>query len=97
MISAGITAVFSIAWFFLKSGDRQLDYLLDPWLLLDVWLILVMAVFTFRKCRVASPALVVDFIASKITLRIDFGAPKGVIVSIIFLAFYVSAVRGSYL
>lgn len=97
LISAGFTAIFAVAGFFLKPSNQQLSYFLDPWLLVDVWLLLLLAVFVFRKSRLASTVLVLYLVASKVFLWIDLGAPKGVIVSIIFFAYYATAMRGTYI
>lgn len=97
LISAGITAVFGIIGLYVQTTDSELGYFLDPWLLVDVVLILVLAAFVFRKSRVASTVLVIYFVASKLMFWFEVGTPKGLFVSLIFLLFYVTAMRGTYL
>jgi hypothetical protein len=97
MISAGITAIFAGLGVFTSSSNKDLAYLLDPWMAIDVVLIVVMSIFVFRRSRVASTLLVVYFVASKAIMWADMGKVQGLIVSLIFLLFYVNAMRGTYL
>lgn len=97
LVSAAITAILGVLGFFTQSSNADLNYLLDPWILLDVGLIVVLAIFIFRKSRVASTLLLVYFVASKLIMWIDLGAPKGFLVAMIFLLYYFTAMRGTYL
>jgi hypothetical protein len=97
LISACITAIFGIVGFFTQSSNADMNYLLDPWILLDVILIMVLAIFIFRKSRVASTLLLIHFVVSKAIMWIDLEAPKGIILSIIFFLYYVKAMRGTYI
>ena len=95
LISAGVTAIFGILGFFIQT-DGDLGYLLDPWILLDVVFVIVLAICVFRKSRVASTVLFVYFIISKVIMWMDPGAPRGIFLSIIFFLFYLTAMRGTY-
>ena len=97
MISACITAIFAGAGFFTSSSNKDLAYFLDPWLSVDVVLIIVLGVFVFRKSRVASTLLVLYFAVSKAIMWYDMGKAQGIIVSVIFFLFYVTAMRGTYI
>lgn len=97
MISAAITSVFGIAGFFTSSSNKDLNYFLDPWILVDVVLVVVLGIFIFRKSRVAATLLVLYYIASKLLMWAELGEPKGLLMSIIFLLFYVTAMRGTYI
>lgn len=97
MISAAITGVFAVSAFFTASSDKNLNYLLDPWLLVDVVLIIVLGIFIFRKSRVAATLMVIYFVGSKLLIWIAMGEPKGLLTTIIFLLFYVNAMRGTYI
>ena len=97
LVSAAITTTFGVLGFFTQSSNADLNYMLDPWILLDVVLIVVLAIFIFRKSRVASTLLLVHFVASKLIMWIDLGAPKRLPLALIFLFYYFTAMRGTYL
>ncbi len=97
LISATITALFAAAGFFINSADAALSDLMDPWLTVDVALILMLAIFVFRKSRVASTTLVAYFVASKLALWYQLGSPQGLPLSLLFLAYYVTAMRATYI
>lgn len=97
MISAGITALFAMTGFFTSSTDKDLAYILDPWLMVDVVLIIVLAVFILRKSRVASTLLFIYFIMSKAMMWYEMAAPKGLFISIVFFVFYLNAMRATYI
>jgi hypothetical protein len=74
----------------------DLAYLLDPWKVVDVALIAVLAAFIFRKSRVASTFLVVYFILDKLTMWYDMRKVRGLPLTVIFLLYYMTAMRGTY-
>ena len=97
MISAAITGVFGIAGFFTSSTDKDLNYLLDPWILVDFILIVVLGIFVFHKSRIASTLLVIYFVGAKLFMWFELGTPKGLFMAIIFFLYYVTAMRGTYI
>lgn len=96
LVSAGLTAVVAIAGFFVRPEDEKLKSLLDPWSLVDVALIVTLAIFIFRKSRVASTVMFVYFVASKI-LQLMEGFSAGMIVAVFFALYFFTAMRGTYL
>ncbi len=97
MLSAAITGMLGIAGLFTKSDDQRLSYLLDPWVLVDAGLIVVLGFFVFRKSRIASTLLFIYFIISKLLMWFELGKPSGLVVSIIFFLYYLTAMRGTYI
>jgi hypothetical protein len=97
MISAGISALFGIAGFFTSSDDQELKYVLDPWILVDVVLIVVLGIFVFRKSRVASTLLFIYYTAGKCFQWYELGKPSGLLMAMIFVLYYFTAMRGTYL
>ncbi len=97
LISAAITTVFGVIGIFTQSSDKNLNYFLDPWILADVVLIVILAIFIFRKSRIAATLLLIYFVGSKAIMWIELGKPKGVVVSIIFFLYYFTSMRGTYL
>jgi hypothetical protein len=97
MISAGITAIFAGIGFFTSSSDKDLAYLLDPWIAVDALLIVILAIFIFRKSRVAATTMVLYFAVSKVIMWYDMGKAQGLFMSIIFFMFYFTAMRGTYI
>jgi ABC-type dipeptide/oligopeptide/nickel transport system permease subunit len=97
LVVAGLTAIGAIAGFFVEATDERLRTAMDPWSLLDVALILVLAVFIFRKSRVASTFMLVYYIASKILQVRDGGGTAGLFIAVFFVLWFVTAMRGTYL
>lgn len=97
LISAGITAIFSGIGFFIQSSNSDLNYLIDPWTIVDALFVLVLSLFIFRKSRVASTLLFIYFTVSKIIMWIELGVPRSFILSIIFFLYFTTAMRGTYI
>jgi hypothetical protein len=97
MISAGITGIFGIAGFFANTTNRELSYFMDPWILIDVVLIVILGIFVFLKSRIAATLLVIYFVVAKIIMWMELGSPKGLLMTIIFFLYYVTAMIGTYL
>lgn len=96
LISAGLTAAFAVAGLFLSETGTAADYFLDPWMLVDVVLVVVLAIFVFRKSRIASTTLLVYFVISKIIMWIELGRAPGLFMTLVFAYFYANAMRGTY-
>ncbi|WP_308367233.1 MULTISPECIES: hypothetical protein [unclassified Microbulbifer] len=97
MVSAGITAIFAGLGFITSSSSKNLAYLLDPWLTVDVALIVILGIFILRKSRVASILMLLYFVTSKGIMWYDMGKPQGLFMSAIFFLFYFTAMRGTYI
>jgi len=97
MIAAGLTAILGAAGFFWHTGNKTLDYALDPWVLADAALVLLLGIFVFRKSRVASTLLVIYLIVGKVNMWIDLGNVEGLPMTLLFLAYYGNAMRGTFL
>ena len=67
LISLGITLIFGAVGFFAESDDEVLNYFLDPWLMVDVVLMAIMAFFIYKKSRTAATLMFVYFVLSKFT------------------------------
>lgn len=97
LVSAGLTAVFATIGLFYKPTDAaEATVLFDPWMFIDVGLILLLAFFIFRKSRVAATILVAYFVATKWWQWTTFGEPRGWLLAFVFVAYYVTAMRGTY-
>ena len=97
MISAAITTLFGIAGLFTNSDNKELKYFLDPWILVDGLLIVVLGFFIFRKSRVAATLLVIYFVGSKALTWYELGKTTGLLMSIVFFLYYFTAMRGTYI
>ena len=96
MISATITALFGVAGLFTSSDNEEIKYYLDPWILVDSFLIVVLGFFIFRKSRVAATLMVIYFAGGKLISWYDLGKTTGLLMSLIFFAYYFNAMRGTY-
>lgn len=97
LISLGFTLIFSSIGFFTQSDNETLNYFLDPWLMIDVVLIGIMAFFIYRKSRTAATLMFLYFLLSKLIQWYDLGSVQGLPVSLIFMYFYFNAMRGTFL
>ena len=97
MISATITALFGVAGLFTSSDNEEIKYYLDPWILVDSFLIVVLGFFIFRKSRVAATLMVIYFAGGKLISWYDLGKATGLLMSLIFFAYYFNAMRGTYI
>jgi hypothetical protein len=90
--------VVALAGLFVQSDDAALNSLLDPWALVDVVFIAVLALFIFRKSRVATTVMFVYFVASKILQVVEGSAASaGLIVAVFFALYFFTAMRGAFL
>jgi len=96
LISLGITFVFSAIGFFTQSSNEKLNYFLDPWLMVDVVLIGVLAFFIYKKSRVAATLMFLYFLASKILQWYELNSFDGLILTLVFLYFYFNAMWGTF-
>lgn len=97
LISLGFTLIFSSIGFFTQSDNETLNYFLDPWLMIDVVLIGIMAFYIYRKSRTAATLMFFYFVLSKFIQWYDLGSVQGLPVSLIFMYFYFNAMRGTFL
>jgi hypothetical protein len=97
LISAGVTAIFAMIGMFTTPTDAQLAYVFDPWFLVDVVLILIMAFFVFRKSRIAATVLFIYFVTGKVIMWAQLGEPKGFPLAIVFFIYYLTAMRATYM
>ena len=96
LISAGITLAFGVASFLTTSENKDVAYMLDPTMLVDAALLVVLAIFVFRKSRIASTLLFIYFVISKMTMWYETGKLSGVLLTIVFFLFYLTAMRATY-
>jgi hypothetical protein len=96
LISAAIGLAFGAAGFFTSSENKALNYLLDPWILLDAALMVLIGIFVLRKSRVAATLIVIYFIAAKVMMWIELQSAPGLPISLVVLYFYVTAMRATF-
>ncbi|MGI2169103.1 hypothetical protein ACROAE_02690 [Shewanella sp. MF05960] len=90
-----ITAAFAIFGFFQASTDETLNYLLDPWLLVDVVLMSIFTFYLYKRKLWAPIALAVHQLFGIVIMYIDLEKFPGVIV-IFKLLLFVGAARSIY-
>ncbi len=96
LVLAALTAVIAIVAMNTTTDDPDLAYLLDPWIIVDAILLAVLALFVFRRSRVAATVLLVYYTLSKIMLWIEIGAPKGLLVSALFFMTFLTSARATF-
>lgn len=97
--NGGITAIFSavLTSVVIVIRNRDLNSLMQPWLLAEITLIFVLGIFIFKKSRVASTLMVVYFAASKIVMWSQGGSLLGLPIAVIFFLVFFTAMRGAFL
>lgn len=96
VITAIISAIFSVAGFFLEGKGQAMQYLLDPWALVDVLISLILAFFIYKLKLWAGIAIVVIQVLSAYLIYTETGHIPSAIVLFKFILF-VSACKGIYL
>lgn len=98
MISASVTTIFGIIGFFnVNTSNSELNYYLDPWILLDAGLFVFLGIFVFKKSRIASTLLLVIYLFGKISSSIELGTMRGAFMTLIFVLYFFTAMRATYL
>ena len=98
-ISAGLTTIILIIAIMAK-GEGKLGFYSDPWIFLDVAIILVCAFGMFKKSRTAAVIAFAHYAACKFFMATDAQSGTGiggsVIGAIIFLYYYGRAIKGAF-
>jgi|GEM_PF-2372181 hypothetical protein len=91
-----LTAALAISGLFQTSSDPTLQYLMDPWSLFDVVLMLVFTFFLYKRKLWAPIALVVHQVLSLLIIYIDLNKLPGML-AIFKLVLFISAIRAVHL
>jgi hypothetical protein len=97
IVLAVVSAAFGVAGFFTSSDNKELAYFMDPWILCDTVLLIVLGIFVFRKSRVAATLFLIYFIIGKIVAWVDLGRINGIFLTLAILVFIVNAMRATYI
>lgn len=97
IVSLSLTLIFSISAFFTQSDDAVINYFLDPYALVDVALMAILAFFIYKKSRTAATIMFIYFVFSKCMQWYDIGAVKGLPFALVFIFFYFNAMRGTFI
>ena len=96
LISLGITFMFSSIGFFTQADNEALNYYLEPWLMVDVALMAIMAFFIYKKSRTAATLMFFYFLTSKLIEWYEIGNAQGLPLALMFMYFYFNAMRGTF-
>lgn len=77
------------------SGDGLLGYFADPWMILDVGLMLALAWGVHRRSRTAAVLLLLTFVAARIILALDTGRFPFPLLSLLLIWFFARAIQGA--
>jgi hypothetical protein len=99
LTSAALTGILASLGFLITASDKNFAVYLDPWSLVDAVFSLILAMFVFRKSRIASTVLFIYFVAAKIYLLAQGAGLNGgsIVMGVLFLAYFANAMRGTYL
>jgi hypothetical protein len=97
MIGASVTAIFGWLSFTDFSDDRVTRFL-NPWMLVDAALVLILGLFVFRKSRIAATTLFLYFVVVKVRqIHLDALPISNIAGFIFFGFFYFNAMRATYI
>jgi hypothetical protein len=91
-----LTAILAVIGLFQTSSDPTMQYLLDPWALLDVALMLLFTFFLYKRKLWAPIALVGHQVLSFVIVYIDLSQLPGAL-GIFKLLLFIAAIRAVYL
>lgn len=94
-ISAALTIVFMAVAISTDAGG-QLALWNDPFVFLDVGLILVLAFGIYKRSRVAAVLMLVYFVVSKVIIAAETQSYSGIGLGLVFIFFYGRAVIGAF-
>ena len=96
-LAAGASALLTLVMIGLatRQGGPFAGYL-DAWSLLDVALLAGLGVGVYRKSRVSAVLLLVYYLVSQVTMRIQLNNTSGLAVAALFVLLYVQGVRGAF-
>jgi len=93
IISATVTLIVTLVTL---SGNDIWDGLWGVEALFDVAFILIMTFGIYKKSRTAATLMLVYFVASKIYIWVETGAPSGFVLAMVFTYFYFQAMIGTF-
>ncbi len=97
LIGAGANAIFA-KLSLTDHLDEGLSPDSNPWIWLDAALLLILALFVFRRSRVAATFLFPYFVVVKAIQIHEDAVPRGVVVvAVLFGLYYFNAMRATYL
>ncbi|WP_298445766.1 hypothetical protein [uncultured Ferrimonas sp.] len=86
------TASFAIAGLYQTSSDTTWQYIMDPWSLFDVFLMLIFTYFLYKRKLWASICIVVHQVLNLVIIYLDLGRFPGAI-AMFKLILFISAIR----
>ena len=98
-IAAVVSAVLTVAVIALAQGGADGDDwlgVLSWWSLIDVALLLGLAYGTYRGNRYAATGLAGYYILNQAILRLQTGSVGGIVVTLLFVVFFVQGARGAW-
>ncbi len=97
LISLGMTLILSSIGFVTQSENEKLNYILNPWSIIDAILMGILAFYIYKKSRVAATLMFIYFIISKFSQWFDLGNVQGFPLALVFMVFYFNAMRGTFM
>jgi hypothetical protein len=97
-ISAGFTFILAIiAVVFKNSLDKELSAIIDPGMIFDAVLMLILGYFIRKRSRIASVIIVIYWIYSKIYMITLTGRAGGFFIALIFFMYFLTAMRAIFI
>lgn len=97
MISAAITGFYCFASFIGTSCNNGKFFFVDPWMLLEFVIFVVLGFGVFKKSRIASTLLLFYFLWAKLSVWFKIGSLKWLLITIVLFIYMVIATIGTYI
>ncbi|HEY0505269.1 MAG TPA: hypothetical protein VGD42_17440 [Lysobacter sp.] len=91
VVSGGVTLVVTLVAI---SGTSILGF--TAWELLDVALVFGLAFGIYKKSRICAVLMLGYFVMAKIFIMIEAGAPRGLLLAIVFAYFFFQGAAGTF-
>ncbi|WP_027253992.1 hypothetical protein [Photobacterium halotolerans] len=91
-----ISATLAIAGFFQTSSDARVQYMLDPWMLIDVFLLGVLTFFLYKRKLWAAIVFLIYHLVNLIIIYIELERFPGAL-GFLKLILFMAAVRSVYM
>lgn len=95
-LSAGLTGLIVTIAVLTEPQSGAIAYFDDPWLVVDIAALLLLALGVSRKSRTAAVLLVVYFLIALAVRFVDTGRVTGLLGAVVWMYFYVNALRGAF-
>lgn len=95
-IIGGLTIIVSLFAMFTNNDEGILADYNDPWIIVDIIIVFLLAFFIWKKSRVAAVLMLIYYFVVRVFALFETGQFQGIFISVLILYFLGKAVWGSF-